>query len=166
MPGTTLFVGVGSPNGDDRAGWLVADALSEIVDSEFARQRVNFMNGGGTSTVRRTRLIVRKACVPADLLDWLEGVDRLIVCDAICGCGAPGTLHYWSWPAPQIGQCRSLGSHDFGLHAVLETAGALGQLPPEVIVWGIEAGQVLPNAGLSPEIERSLPDLINRIWDP
>jgi hydrogenase maturation protease len=163
MRGATLFVGVGSPHGDDRAGWLVADALHEMTVTDVFTRRSDLLNTGATAVVQSPPLAIRKACIPADLLDWLDGVARLIVCDAVCGAGPTGTLHRWFWPDPRIGQMHSAGSHDFGLPAVLELAGTLGRLPAVVVAWGIEAGQVLPDAEVSPEIQRALPDLVARI---
>ncbi len=73
-----LFVGIGSPHGDDQAGWLLADLL-----------RGQFASAGG--------ILVRQAVVPADILDWLNGVEHLHVCDA-CTTGSPAaTLHRWEW---------------------------------------------------------------------
>jgi len=157
MHGTTLFVGVGSPHGDDRAGWLVADALSDIAGTRVSTQTV------GTLT-RRGHVAIHKISVPADLFDWLDDAARLVVCDAVCGGGPAGTLYRWPWPDVRIGQWRSAGSHDLGLRDVLEMAGQLGRLPSEVIVWGIEAGRVVPDAGVSPEVQQALPDLVQRIW--
>ena len=118
----TLVVGVGSPQGDDQAGWLVADRLT-----------AHHTDAGSPPgwTVRRAR-------IPLDLLDWLDGVDRLVICDACEALGEPGQLHCWTWPDPAIAACRSLTSHDFGLPSVLQMAGALGRLPRQVTIWGIE----------------------------
>jgi hydrogenase maturation protease len=163
MDGATLFVGVGSPHGDDRAGWLVADALSEMTETCGFTRPIRLLDPGGTAVERKPSLAVRKTGVPAELLDWLDGVARLIVCDAFCGAGPAGAIHRWLWPDPRIAQCHSAGSHDFGLPAVLELAATLGRLPAAVVVWGIEAGRVRPGAEVSPEIQRALPDLVARI---
>ncbi len=147
----TVVVGIGSPHGDDRAGWVIADALARHMERAAGRS-------AGASGVE-----VRKAATPADLLDWLDGADRLLVCDAVCGAGAPGTLHRWHWPDPRIGQVRSAGSHDFGLAATLELAARLGRLPAEVVIWGIEAGQSELHGELSPDVAKSLPELIKQV---
>ncbi len=77
-PPQTLFVGLGSPHGDDQIGWLIADRL--------AAER------GLPGTVA-----VRKAAIPLDLLDWLEGVDCLHVCDALQGPTTFGEVQRWEW---------------------------------------------------------------------
>src|SRR5207237_1188300 len=77
--------------------------------------------------------------------------------------GCAGSLHRWLWPDSQINRIEAAGSHDFGLASALELAGKLGRLPNEVVVWGIEAGQISPAPGLSAEVEKALPALIGRI---
>jgi hypothetical protein len=52
----TLFAGTGSPHGDDRIGWLIADALDKLVPPDVE---------------------VRLASTPSHLLDWLDEFDRL-----------------------------------------------------------------------------------------
>ncbi|MGE5193565.1 MAG: hydrogenase maturation protease, partial [Deltaproteobacteria bacterium] len=141
--------GIGSPHGDDRAGWIVGD--------EFAKYTARMQ------TADVAEVEVCKVATPLDLLDRLEGIERLIVCDAVCGAGAPGTLHRWQWPDPRIAQVRPAGSHDFGLAAALELAASLGRLPAEVIVWGIEGGQAVPAGNLAAAVGNALPELIERI---
>lgn len=83
----TLFVGVGSPHGDDRAGWLVADALSDLFGTDVSTQASGTLNAGGLPSRKYPSLAIRKTCIPADLLDWLDGAAKLIICDALCGAG-------------------------------------------------------------------------------
>lgn len=118
----TLVVGLGSSHGEDQAGWLVADQLARLA-------------GRPDSLPDCT---VRRALIPLDLLDWLGGVERLVLCDACEAIDEPGRLHRWTWPDPAIAGCRSLTSHDFDLSNVLQMAAVLGQLPREVTIWGIE----------------------------
>lgn len=138
----TLIVGLGSSHGDDRSGWL----LVEILAAE----------GLGPWQVKR-------ASHPHQLLDWLEGVDRLIVADACQPAGSPGTLRRWSWPSPEILRLRSAGTHDFDLATVLELAECLGGLPAEVTIWSIEAASCQPNSPLSEAVESRIPELARQI---
>ncbi len=114
----TLVVGIGSHHGDDQAGWLVADALSDRACPSCE---------------------VRKVASPIEILDWLEGLERLILCDACRGLGEVGETYHTVWPTTQITAVNWSGTHDLGLPTVLELAERLGNLPPEVHIWGIEA---------------------------
>lgn len=152
---TRLFVGIGSSLGDDQAAWAIVDRLLKQTASS-----------GDT--------LVRRASVPLDLIDWLDGIDCLHVCDACQGDAPPGTLHRWDYsaappafsdrqrerPGPQyFVSLRSTGSHDFGPIAVLELADRLGLLPSHVVVWGIEGRRFEIGQTLSPELISRLPDV-------
>ena len=149
MPYRVLFVGVGSPHGDDRIGWLVADELMQLADCE-------------------ARVVsspaIRKASSPADLLDWLEGVfDRLVVCDACSAEGSPGTCTRWIWPEPSVRRALPAGTHQLSLVDALDLASSLQRLPNEVILWGVQAESVEPQPELSVSVAAALPDLVQRI---
>jgi hydrogenase maturation protease len=139
---TVLLVGLGSPHGDDRAGWQAAAALASPPV-------------GG--------LCVRTAVAPIEILDWLDGQRRLVVCDAAVGTGRAGELARWTWPDQRLAAVGFRGTHDLSLVTVLELAGRLGRLPPEVVVWTIEAQSVEPAAALSPAVESALPTLVARL---
>ena len=144
----TLFVGIGSPHGDDRIGWLVAETLRSRVPSEVD---------------------VRQAATPSGLLDWLDGVDRLIVCDACVSC--PNAilgelpLHRWQWPTSEVAVLRSAGSHAIGLPLVLKLAEQLGTLPREVIVFGVEGSCFDAFAELSAELATACHRIVQTIAD-
>lgn len=139
---TTLFVGLGSPHGDDRLGWLLAETLAAQCPG---------------------RLIVKQAGHPHELMHWLENIDRLMVGDACQSTGSPGKIRRWSWPSPEIRCLRSSGTHDFDLAAVLELSGCLGDLPREVTIWSIEAESFYPNAPLSESVKSSIPELVRQV---
>jgi hydrogenase maturation protease len=139
-----LFVGIGSPHGDDAAGWHVARQLA-------AR--------GPAS------LEVRRAQTPVDLLDWLEGVDTLDVCDAVACKALPGSVRRWQWPDPALEAARFSGSHDLSLSAALALGQRLGRLPSRVRVWGIAVGACGELATLSPAVAAAVPAIADEIWE-
>jgi len=141
--GETLIVGIGSPQGDDSAGWLVADELVGCVEREGVR--------------------VRKAKSPADLLDWLEGVERLIVCDACRGLGRPGRIRCWIWPTTELADLHFSGTHDLSLLAVLALARQLGRLPARVVIWAVESANRGAAEPMSDEVQAAAPELVERI---
>jgi hydrogenase maturation protease len=125
---TTLLVGIGSPHGDDRIGWEVAKRIQGIHQKDV--------------TVRLGR-------TPSNLLDWLEDVEHLVICDACRGAGKVGSVHHWTWPTNQLETLRWSGTHDVSLPAVLALAEQLGKLPTSVIVWAIEVSTTQPGDVLS-----------------
>jgi len=149
MSGKTLFVGIGSPHGDDAAGWCVARGLADRATARRAA----------------TGIDVRSATTPADLLDWLAGVDTLDVCDAVSCQAAPGSLHRWRWPDPALTSARFGGSHDLSLTAALTLAEQLGHLPRQVRVWGIAASECGELAPLSAAVAAAVPAIVAQIWE-
>jgi hydrogenase maturation protease len=114
--GSHLLVGIGSPFGDDRLGWLVVGEIER--------------RGGSNAHARCAR-------APADLLDWLEGVDRLVVCDACHGGGPAGSWQRFEWPTTSIDDVAFCGTHDMSLPATLTLADQLGLLPKQTTIWGL-----------------------------
>jgi hydrogenase maturation protease len=142
MQARRLFVGVGSPHGDDRVGWLVADRVADRMGDAVS---------------------VRSARSPAELLNWIDRCDILIVCDAMMCDLPPGSWRSWNWPASDIARARFSGSHDLSLAAALALADRLGHLPTRVEIWGVSIENALPNDDLSPPVAAAAPEVADRI---
>jgi hydrogenase maturation protease len=138
-----LVVGIGSPHGDDQAGWRLAERLAIAFDQD--------------------NVVVRKAKSPSELLDWLDGIERLIVCDACRGLGRVGEIKRWTWPASELQQASWSGTHDLSLPAVLQLADRLGRLPPTVVVWSVEGASVEALGAMSSHVAAALPNLADQI---
>jgi hydrogenase maturation protease len=130
MTPATMLVGLGSFHGDDRAGWEVVERLTS-------------QNGLLNCACKLLRS-------PGELLDVLEGAERLVICDACAPGGAAGSVHCWHWPADELLCQRASGSHNLSLVAALGLAAELGRLPPSVTVWGIEGVAFAAGSAMSP----------------
>jgi hydrogenase maturation protease len=139
----TLIVGIGSPHGDDVAGWKVAELLANDLDQ----------NG----------ICVKKATSPIQILDWIESVDELILCDACRGLGDPGDVRQWDWPAHELVHASWSGTHDFSLTASLQLADRLDRLPPKVVIWTVEAAMGDTLDAMSPAVGAAVPTLVRLI---
>ena len=139
----TLLVGIGSPHGDDQVGWRIAEQLAIAFDED--------------------NLAVRRAKSPSQLLDWLDAVERLFICDACRGLGRAGQISRWTWPARELQQASWSGTHDMSLPAVLQLAERLGRLPPAVVVWSVEGASDEALGAMSPEVAAALPSLTDQI---
>jgi hydrogenase maturation protease len=123
------ILGIGSPSGDDQAGWLTVDALR---------------------TVGMVDVQIEKLDRPgANLISLMENASRVILIDAMQGNGGVGDIQRFDendWPACSEG----LSSHGFGVLAALTLARELGSLPARLDLYGIGIGSVLPGdeAGL------------------
>ena len=130
----TTILGVGSPYGDDRAGWLVIERL----DAAGAQP--------GVTTLALDR-------PGAALLEHLRDVDRAIVIDALRSGAAPGTIQRLD-TADLYAQAQ-LSTHEIGVAQALALGARLGRLPSEVIVFGIEADPEATGAGVSAAVQRA-----------
>jgi len=126
---STIIVGVGSPNGDDRIGWIVCDRLT-----------------GKLKPGSDNDIVVIKLKSPIELMNWLpedrsaRTPKRLIICDACSGLSRVGKVAHWQWPSTVFGDLHWSGTHDFSVLRTLTLADTLGRLPESVDIWGIEKG--------------------------
>ena len=100
------------------------------------------------------------------MLDSLADYDALIVVDAVVSGAAPGTLHRQVW-RPGIAASRGVeraSSHGFGVRELLEMATALGKLPAQVALWGIEIVSTEVGEGVTPEVEKQIPAIEDKLW--
>jgi len=139
------ILGIGSPSGDDQAGWMVVDALLS----------------GGVQAGGET--VIDKLDRPgATLVSLLEQADWAILIDAIQGNGQPGTIRRFDqrdWPAYRGG----LSSHGFGVLDALMLARELGSLPSRLDLYGIEIGSASPGEEARSEILAASAQLAQRI---
>jgi hydrogenase maturation protease len=117
-----LVVGVGHPDrGDDAAGWLVAERLRERL--------------GDHDEVE----VVRLSADPAGLLTlpaW-DAAAHVVLVDAIVTGAPPGSVEVLGTDQP-LPSPRASGTHDLDLVATLQLAQALGRLPRDLTIVGIE----------------------------
>jgi len=162
-----MVVGVGSPHGDDRAGWDVIEQLQGLQLKDFS---------------------LRKAAVPHDLLDWIAGVDALHIIDSCTSETRPVNLQRFELQAAQADsdggskwipsrQCssgvvvsvepnltlRSAGSHRIDVMTVLDLAHCLNQLPRSVILWAIPGQRFRPGESISESCKQSIQGCVEEI---
>lgn len=113
-------IGLGSPFGDDQAGWRVIDLLRARALSDID---LIALDRPGQS-----------------LINWLPDVDWLILVDAVSSQTPLGTVMRLD---PECLDETSSGISSHGLHIgkALQLASTLGCLPPRVDTYGIEVGQ-------------------------
>ena len=142
--GTTLLVGLGSPHGDDAAGWRIADRIAAA----------NMPN-----------VSVRWAATPLDLLNWLTGIDQLLVCDACQSTDPAGTVYSWRWPAVAIESRAAGSSHAVDLADALHLAERLGRLPEKVLIYAVVGRHFEPSEAISASLEAALPAIVDRLME-
>lgn len=106
-----------------------------------------------------------------DLLYFLEGIEKLIVVDAILGGKAPGTLYKFSGAEVEAYFKGKVSAHEVGIQEVLGIAQLTGKYPKEVVVIGMEPQSLEISLELSPAVKDNLQKLIQEVikqlesWD-
>ena len=144
-PSHTIVIGVGNEyRGDDGAGIAVARLLLLRVPADV---RVIEQSGEGTS-----------------LLDAWHGATSVILVDAIQSGAEPGTIHCFDASENALPSgVFPCSTHAFGVAEAIEMARALRELPPHLIVYGIEGETFADAQGLSPAVQRAVAEVAKRI---
>jgi hydrogenase maturation protease len=139
---SVCIVAVGSPHGDDQAGWHVVEQLRRLPLPDL-----------------RTAIVDD----PLQVLDVLGGCTTLILVDACRGNAQPGTIFRLAWPDPRTQEQDSASTHGFGVSRVLALADTLGVLPPSVVLIGVEGDSYAPGVEMSAPVRKAIPELCRQV---
>ncbi|MGB3714250.1 MAG: hydrogenase maturation protease [Candidatus Promineifilaceae bacterium] len=140
-----LVIGIGSDlRGDDGVGLVVARQLQDQVPPGA---RVIEHYGDGTS-----------------LISAWEGVDHVILVDAVSSGAEPGTIYRFdAHSAPLPARISASSTHAFGLEEAMELARQLDQLPKSLVVYGIEGKSFSNGTVLSMEVDLAVEVVVEQI---
>ncbi|WML92067.1 hydrogenase maturation protease [Thiothrix lacustris] len=120
----TAIIGIGSPFGEDQAGW---DAVDALAGEAWVQARL----AAGT-------LVLEKLDRPGmALLDHLRGHAHVILIDAVLSAEhCPGT--WLALPREELALLAfPASSHGIGVAEALAMGETLGMLPEKLEIWGI-----------------------------
>lgn len=142
----TRVIGLGSPSGDDRIGWLAVRRLRRAAGPQPPH---------GLDFIVLDRPGTR-------LLEAMRGADAVVLADAVRSGAAPGTLHRLD-AAALMRSRQALSSHDLGVAAAVALAEALGELPAALVLIGIEIGDGGTSRRLGTAVARQLPAMVDAL---
>ncbi|MEP2774498.1 MAG: hydrogenase maturation protease [Luteolibacter sp.] len=142
-----LVIGVGNPyRGDDAVGRLVARRLMESTPPGVT--------------------VLEESGEGAALMEAWEDADAVILVDAVQSGEAPGAIHRFDAQAQSIpSQFFHYSTHAFSVAESVELARALDQLPPRLIVYGIEGADFSSGETLTPSVAAAMDEVMNRILE-
>ena len=145
IAGEILLIGVGNEmRNDDGLGLYIA---RELRRRSLKGITITEHHGEGTA-----------------LMEAWKGCTAVLLVDAMLTGGAPGMAHRIDASHVPVPAALFLySSHAFGVAGAIELARELHQLPPTVILYGIEGELFEAGIGLSPCVVRSVPELISMI---
>ena len=132
---------------DDAAGVLVVQALAEKFNFT---DELTLLDGG---------------TLGLDILPYLEGIDRLLVVDAVATGGSPGALVRMTGDDIPLALATKVSPHQMGLKDLLLVADLQGYAPAEMVLWGVQPGSIEMDMELSPEVATAVPILMERVLD-
>ena len=100
-----------------------------------------------------------------DVLEYMEGSDKAVIIDAYKKGGAPGSIYRFSFdPADEVlDSALNLSMHDINFLDALKAGKGIYRLPAEIVIIGIEPERLECSLGLSVELNRSLPAIIEAV---
>ncbi len=139
------ILGIGSPSGDDQAGWLTVDALAACgvhADRDLTLEKLDRPG--------------------AHLISRMENAGWVILVDAMQSGDPPGRIRRFDrngWQA----YAHGLSSHGLGVLEALSLARALGTLPPRLDLYGIGIATAGPADQMSVEVHAAVRQLARHI---
>ena len=95
-----------------------------------------------------------------DILDYLEPADKLIIIDAANAGSIPGTIYRFHPDNLILESGQMISLHELSLVSSLKMARVLKKEPPEVIIIGVQPGEIDWGTELSAELEEKIPDIV------
>jgi len=139
----TLVLGLGNLlMSDDGLGSRV---ITELEKRFAPREAVHLLDGG---------------TLGLDLLPRLEGIDKLLIIDALEMGAEPGAVFRLEGEAVPRAFANKLSVHQMGLQDLLAVAELLGQLPGELVVIGAQAALIEMVMELSPPVAAAFEEVI------
>lgn len=140
-----LVIGIGNMfRGDDAVGLILAERLKKQAPDHIT--------------------IIEESGSGIDIMESWKNADTVILIDTVHSGTRPGTIYRFdasTTPLPSKFFCYS--THLLGIAETIELARALHQLPPHLIVYGIEGKCFNMGAGLSTEIEEATQKIMDNL---
>ncbi len=141
----TLILGLGNTiMSDDGVGPCVIDLLRK----EPLPEQVSLLDGG---------------TLGLDLLPYLEGIQRLIIVDAVEIGQSAGTVIQLAGDQVPVALETKLSPHQMGMKDLLAVARLMGHLPDEIMLIGVQPGCLEMGTELTPPVTQALPTLCSLV---
>jgi hydrogenase maturation protease len=106
-----------------------------------------------------------------DLLPYLEGIEHLLIVDALEMQAAPGTIFRLEGEDVPRAFASKLSVHQMGVQDLLAVSELMGHLPAELVVWGVQPECIEMGTELTPVVAASIDEVVEgaigelRRWD-
>jgi len=122
--------------------------VQELAGSDIGHANLNIIDGGTSP----------------DILSLVgDGIDKLIIVDAVKAGGKPGTIYRFGFADLDFDSEMPISLHDIGVLDSLRMMALLDRQPKSTVIIGIEPRTIDYGLELSPEVEERLPELIELV---
>jgi len=143
---TVLVLGLGNTiMTDDGFGVRVVEALSSRCRFQG---EVRLLDGG---------------TLGLDLLPHLEGVECLLIIDALEMHAVPGTVFRLEGDEVPRAFASKLSVHQMGVQDLLAVSELMGHLPRELVVWGVQPESIEMGTELTPTVAAVLEPVVDGV---
>lgn len=109
-------------------------------------------------------MIIEETGEGSTLMERWKDADTVILLDAVSSGAEPGTVHRFEAHARSIPTMSfRFSTHAFSIAEAVELARTFNQLPPRLIVYGIEGKRFEAGIGLSPEVGKAAREVAERV---
>jgi hydrogenase maturation protease len=130
-------------------------------------------DGVGIAIARRLRerfltkiTVLEESGEGAALIDSWKGATWVMLVDAVRSGAPPGTIHRLdARGAPVPGGFFHYSTHAFSVAEAIELARSLDQLPPHLLVYGVEGENFSAGEEMSATVERAMEVVVERAAD-
>lgn len=134
-------IGIGSPFGDDRLGWDTIQQLQKKKELQsYLPHQLDLLY------LDRPGL---------HLLEFIKETKTVFLIDAVKASGRKGELYCLRNEAIEGGMDAS-STHTLGLHEVIQLGKALNTLPQDIVLYGIELGDIVFEFALSSKMQHAV----------
>lgn len=107
--------------------------------------------------------IVDGGTLGLDLLPRFEGVEKLLVIDALEMAAAAGTVFRLAGEEVPRAFANKLSVHQMGVQDLLAVAELQGHLPAELVVWGVQSGSIEMSLELTPAVAAAVSTVVEAV---
>lgn len=140
-----MLIGIGNEfRQDDGVGLVIVQQLQSQIPSEIE--------------------ILEASSQGIGLMEAWQGAETVYLFDAVVSGAEVGTIYRldaWVQSVPE--KFFHCSTHAFGVAEAVELARILNQLPPKLIIYGIEGQSFAVAIGLSPEVEQAAGEVVRRV---
>ena len=129
--------------GDDAVGPIVLDRLEGRLPESIA--------------------LVESVGDATHLLDTWRDARLAVIVDAVVSGGVPGSIHRLEGKEGFPSSWRSGSTHLIGLVEAIELGDAVGMMPDDLVIYGVEIGKVEAGVVLDPEIDAAADEVVEMV---